>query len=86
VDGEGCFYINTKKAKGYITGYQVIMTFSISQHVRDELLLRKFIDYLNCGNIEKVSTRPDGVKFIVYKFSDIRDKIIPFSKITLYME
>jgi Heme/copper-type cytochrome/quinol oxidase, subunit 3 len=78
VDGEGCFYINTKKAKGYITGYQVIMTFSISQHVRDELLLRKFIDYLNCGNIEKVSTRPDGVKFIVYKFSDIRDKIIPF--------
>ncbi len=78
VDGEGCFYVNTKKSKSYVAGYQVIMSFSIYQHIRDELLLRKFMDYFNCGNIEKVSTRPDEVKFIVYKFSDIRDKIIPF--------
>ncbi len=41
VDGEGCFYINTKKTKGYITGYQVIMTFSISQHVRDESFIKE---------------------------------------------
>jgi hypothetical protein len=78
VDGEGCFYINTKKAKGYLTGYQVIMSFSICQHVKDELLLSKFIDYLGCGKIEKASTRPNEVTFVTYKFSDIRDKIIPF--------
>jgi hypothetical protein len=54
------------------------LTFSISQHVRDELLLTKFIDYLGCGNIEKVSTRPGRVTFVVYKFSDILEKIIPF--------
>ena len=48
-----------------------MITFSISQHVRDELLLIKFIEYLGCGNIEKVSTRPSGVNFVVYKFSDI---------------
>jgi len=78
VDGEGCFYVNTKKAKKYLTGYQVILTFSITQHVRDELLLSKLIDYLNCGRIEKVSTRPIEVRFVIYKFSDIRDKIIPF--------
>ena len=78
VDGEGCFYVNTKKAEKYLTGYQVIMTFSICQHVRDELLLSKFMDYLKCGKIEKVLTRPNEVTFITYKFSDIRDKIIPF--------
>lgn len=78
VDGEGCFYVNTKKAKAYLTGFQVIMSFSITQHVRDELLLTKFIDYLGCGKIEKVSTRPIEVRFVVYKFSDILNKIIPF--------
>jgi len=77
VDGEGCFYVNTKKAKT-LTGFQIIMTFSISQHVRDELLLTKLIEYLGCGNIEKVSTRPNEITFVVYKFSYILYKIIPF--------
>lgn len=76
-DGEGCFYVNTKKAKT-LTGYQIILTFSITQHVRDERLLTKIIDYLKCGSIEKVSTRPNAVTFVVYKFTNIKDKIIPF--------
>lgn len=51
----GCFYVKiSKKSKGYSSGVQVMITFSISQHVRDELLLIKFIEYLGCGNIEKV--------------------------------
>jgi hypothetical protein len=79
VDGEGCFYVNTKKAKSKL-GIQVISTFFISQHSRDELLLSKIIDYLGCGSIEKSSTRLDETKFIVYKFSDIFDKVIPFFK------
>lgn len=54
------------------------MTFSISQHVRDEVLLTKFIDYLGCGRISKASTRPDSVTFIVSKFIDIIEKVIPF--------
>jgi hypothetical protein len=76
-DGEGCFYVNTKKAKT-LTGYQIIMTFLITQHVRDERLLTKIIDYLECGSIEKVLTRPAAVTFVVYKFTNIKDKIIPF--------
>jgi len=76
-DGEGCFYVNTKKAKTS-TGYQIIMTFSISQHVRDQELLAKISNFLESGGIEKVSTRPTGATFVVYKFADIKDKIIPF--------
>lgn len=54
------------------------MTFSISQHIRDEELLTKIKDYLDCGNIEKVSTRPTSATIVVYKFTSIKDKIIPF--------
>ena len=78
VDGEGHFYVKTAISKAYSTGTMVAMVFSISQHVRDEVLLTNFIDYLGCGKIEKASTRPDEVKFVVYKFSDILEKIIPF--------
>jgi len=73
VDAEGCFYI--KKTK-----LQIILTFSISQHTRDYDLLNIIKKYLDCGLIEKVSTRPNQSTFITYKFLDIFEKIIPFFK------
>lgn len=78
VDGEGCFYLRLKKNSAYTSGYQTSISFSISLHSRDELLLSKLITYLDCGVIEKVSCRPDGAVFIVYKFSKISLNIIPF--------
>nr|YP_009574377.1 hypothetical protein [Arthrobotrys musiformis]QBM31495.1 hypothetical protein [Arthrobotrys musiformis]QBM31689.1 hypothetical protein [Arthrobotrys musiformis] len=75
VDGEGCFYINVKKNE---KRSQVLLAFSISQHSRDENLLNIIKIYLGCGIIEKVSTRPNNVNFVVYKFDDILNKIIPF--------
>ena len=78
LDGEGFFYVKSLKNKNYSTGFNVTMVFSISQHVRDEALLTKFIEYLGCGRIEKASTRPNGVNFSVSKFKDIKEKVIPF--------
>lgn len=78
VDGEGCFYVKLTKSKTCLSRYQVLISLQISQHVRDELLLTKFIEYLGCGIIEKVTTRPNSITFIVYKFRDIFEKIIPF--------
>ena len=78
VDGEGYFYVKSLKNKNYLTGFSVSLAFSISQHARDEGLLTTFIDYLGCGRIEKASTRPDGVNLVISRFSDIKDKIIPF--------
>jgi hypothetical protein len=66
-----------KKIQEFSTGFQVKLTFSISQHSRDEPLLSKISDYLGCGNLEKPTTRPTEVTFITYKFSDIFDKIVP---------
>ena len=78
VDGEGYFYVRSLQKKTYSVGFSVTLVFSISQDVRDEVLLTKFIEYLGCGKIEKASTRPDGVNFAVGKFIDIKEKIIPF--------
>jgi len=50
----------------------------MSQHIRDEALLTKLIDYLGCGRIERASTRSGEVNFTVSKFSDIKEKVIPF--------
>jgi thiamine monophosphate synthase len=65
-----------RKSKNKI-GFQVKLAFSISQHSRDELLLLKIIDYLGCGKLEKTITRPHQATFVVYKLSDICDKILP---------
>ena len=73
VDGEGCFYIKPKKL-----GFSV--NISISQHSRDDSLLNVIMNYLDCGVIERPSTRPNVVNFVVYKFDDICEKVIPFFK------
>ncbi len=78
VDGEGYFYVKSLINKRYSTGYNVTLVFSITQHTRDEVLLTKFIDLLGCGKIEKPLNRPDETNYRVNKFSDIKDKIIPF--------
>jgi len=75
VDGEGCFYI---KMYQYNNIKKVSINFSIYQNIRDLDLLKTIRDYLNCGIIETVSTRPNAAKFVVYKFEDIICKIIPF--------
>jgi hypothetical protein len=54
--------------------------FLIYQHSRDTLLLQNLIKFLDCGSVEIPPTRPDSGKFVVYKFSDRTDKIIPFFK------
>lgn len=56
----------------------VQLIFQLSQHVRDEQLVKSFIDYFQCGH---VGIRKDGiVYFRVSKFYDIIEKIIPFFK------
>jgi hypothetical protein len=77
VDGEGYFYVKLVENKNYSTGFSVGLVFSISQHVRDEVLFTKLIDYLGCGKIERASSRPNGVTLVVYKFIDIKEKVIP---------
>lgn len=75
--GEGYFLIKITKSPTLI-GWRVQLVFQITQHVRDEQLIKSLIAYLDCGTIYKTSTTPNEINFIVTKFSEIIGKIIPF--------
>jgi hypothetical protein len=79
IEGEGCFYIKTMKKNNVVV--QVLLTFSISQHSRDLDLMNTIKDYLHCGIVEKVNTRPNLINFVVYRYLDISEKIIPLFKV-----
>ena len=74
--GEGCFYVNITKSNTKI-GERVQLIFKLTQHSRDEQLLKLLIEYLDCGYLIKQRTYVD---FRVSKFHDIVEKIIPFFK------
>lgn len=66
-------YKNTNKKNKTIS--QIIPTISIN-HSRDLVLMNIIKDYLNCGVVETINTR-NSVSFVVYKFLNIYDDIIP---------
>jgi hypothetical protein len=74
--GEGCFLIDTYKAKTN-TGLGVTLRFKLTQHNRDTELIKSLVEYLGCGNFYQKSNQ-DIVDFIVVRFGDNFDKIIPF--------
>lgn len=77
VDGEGCFLISIVTNDSAITGKIVSLRFSITQHARDIKLLESFINYLGCGSVVVHNTR-STVEFVVTRFTDIQEKIVPF--------
>jgi len=74
VDGEGCFYLKITKKK------QVSLSFSITQHYRDKDLFNIIKNYLSCGVMEEVSTRPNTINLVVSRVEDNLNKIIPIFK------
>ena len=77
ISGEGCFILNLFKSSAYKTGFKIQLRFQITQHSRDEQLIKSLIEYFGCGN---VYFREGAVDFIVQKSSDLDSKIIPFFK------
>ena len=73
---EGCFYINNLKSQSSSIGFQFILVYVITQHIRDENLIISFIEYLKCGYIKKAKIRPNELNYVVTKFDDIINKII----------
>lgn len=74
--GEGCFFfINIKKSQTTTLGYVVALMFQLTQHSRDELLMRSLIEFFKCGSVRFYG---EAISFRVEKFSDIINIIIPF--------
>ena len=75
--GEGCFYIKITTSSSYKTGFQVSLRFSITQHLRDQLLLENLVKFFGCGYYQPNIAKNHG-DFIVTKLSDLNDIILPF--------
>ena len=75
---EGCYYINIFKSNSSKIGEAVKLKFQITQHVRNELLIKSFIKYFKYGN--GIYIKGNAYDFRVTKFIDITEKIIPFFK------
>jgi hypothetical protein len=58
-------------------GEAVLLTFQLTQHLRDEPLIRRLVDYLNCGRISK---NREGIYLDVTKFSYLTVKVLPLLK------
>jgi len=76
-NGEGCFHVSIFKSSTKL-GEAVRLEFIITQHYRDEQLMRSLIEYFDCGNLSKDR---EVFHYRVGKFSDIENKIIPFYEI-----
>lgn len=70
IEAEGSFQV-------IIQNRNVSLRFSLTQHTKDEELLKAIVTYLKYGRYYKSPTRDEG-QYLVTVFSDISDKLIPF--------
>ena len=74
---EGCFFIRFQGSLSHKLKEKVNFSLIITQHVKDEILMRSIINYLGCGSVQHL----DGENAVYYRVgnsSDINEKIIPF--------
>ena len=74
--GEGTFLVSVYKSKTLL-GVAVKLVFELTQHKKDEILMRSFVNFFKCG---RVYPNRDAFYYRVSKFDDIIEKIIPFFK------
>lgn len=71
--GDGSFTISIRESKE--NKASVVLIFIITQHIRDELLLKSFIKFFDCG---QTYSYKDNTEFRCLSFKDNYEKIIPF--------
>ena len=71
------FFVLTSKSPTGDFGYNVKIRFILSQHVRDEQILKILVSYLGCGNLrkEKPKLNTEMAYYSVTKFEDNYEKI-----------
>jgi len=75
VDGEGSFNVSLRKNLNYKIGWQVVLSFNVSQ--KDPTVLYIMKDVFGCGIIKK--RKCDGLfSYDVTKPSDIKRYVLPF--------
>jgi LAGLIDADG DNA endonuclease family protein len=76
--GDGCLKISIRESKLYKAASgagPVAILFILTQHIRDELLLKSFIDFFDCGHTYSYL---NYIEFKCQSFKDNSEKILPF--------
>lgn len=72
---EGCFFIGINKSSTTKTKVNIQLEFQLTQHIRDEFLIKSLVEYWNCGSAHQSN---NVFRYRVSKFRDLSEKIIPF--------
>lgn len=75
ISGEGSFMVEVRKSKALKAGGRVALMFRFNQHIRDEYLIRSFVDYFGCGNYYSYK---DYAEYKCQIFQHNYDIILPF--------
>lgn len=74
---EGCFFVNIFNSLTHKLKVGVQLEFSLSQHKRDELLMKGLIEFLKCGNVH---SHNNACYYRIGNLLGITENIIPLFK------
>jgi hypothetical protein len=81
VDGEGCFSCPIYRQRSS-TGWQVQPAFVVVQGASSKEVLEGMVSFFGCGRVNvnrrHDNHREDLYRFVVRRFTDLRDVIVPF--------
>ncbi len=84
VDGEGCFSCSIYRNEKMTLRWQVRPAFDVVQGESSRIVLEDLQRFFDCGKIYRNRRRDnhkeDLLRFNVYRFEDLRTKIVPFFK------
>jgi len=72
--GEGSFMVRTLNSPGRVMNTRVQLEYNLTQHSRDEQLMRKIAEFFGCGS---VYLNRNTYVYRVLGFTDIVEKILP---------
>jgi hypothetical protein len=82
VDGEGCFSCSIYRCHKMTLGWQVRPSFDVVQGESSRDALEELVRFFGCGRIyrnrRRDNHREDLLRYNVYRFEDLRTKIVPF--------
>jgi len=74
-DGEGSFNVSLRKRPDHTMGWQVVLTFNVSQ--KESYILSQFKKNFGCGRIQQ--RKCDGLfMYVVSNPKSLQEKVIPF--------
>ena len=73
--GDGSFKVSIRESKLHKAGSRVALIFVLTQHIRDELLLKSLTAFFECG---QTYSYKEYIEFRCQSFKDIYEKILPF--------